>query len=186
MEPGTGGEKPRSGRVTRSVYDAIAWGRTCPISGQIQIIKKKKHQSREWHVECERSDVRGVLWCMRSILHVSDPSHAWDSWKQARISAVSACGHHKSPQDFLMRSFMASHMSMNQTHETITISQHHERCVTTHYSKSDDSKKKFIMMMYDHGWLMMNIWKKKKLTTWWRRRWDHSIEKKVYDKKKNL
>jgi hypothetical protein len=24
MEPGTGGEKPRSGRVTRSVYDAIA------------------------------------------------------------------------------------------------------------------------------------------------------------------
>jgi hypothetical protein len=24
MEPGTGGENPRSGRVTRSVYDAIA------------------------------------------------------------------------------------------------------------------------------------------------------------------
>jgi hypothetical protein len=29
MEPGTGGEKPRSGIVTRSVYDAIAWGGTC-------------------------------------------------------------------------------------------------------------------------------------------------------------
>jgi hypothetical protein len=24
MEPGTGGENPRSGRITRSVYDAIA------------------------------------------------------------------------------------------------------------------------------------------------------------------
>jgi hypothetical protein len=24
LEPGTGGENPRSGRVTRSVYDAIA------------------------------------------------------------------------------------------------------------------------------------------------------------------
>jgi hypothetical protein len=53
---------------------------------------------------------------------------------------------------------MVSHMTMKQTHETITISQHHKCCVTTHYSKSDDSKKKkFIMMMYDHGCLMMNI-----------------------------
>jgi hypothetical protein len=44
----------------------------------------------------------------------------------------------------LMRSFMASHRLMNQTHETITISQHHECCVKTHYSKCDDNKKKKI------------------------------------------
>jgi hypothetical protein len=38
------------------------------------------------------------------------------------------------------------------THEIITISQHHECCVTTHCSKSDDNKKKIITMMYDHGY----------------------------------
>jgi hypothetical protein len=65
MEPGTGGEKPRSGMaqgafMTRSREAELA---RRPLN------KKKKHQQWEWHVECERSDVRGVLRPdMRSIL----------------------------------------------------------------------------------------------------------------------
>jgi hypothetical protein len=31
-------------------------------------LKKNRMQTREWHVECERSDVRGVLWRMCNIL----------------------------------------------------------------------------------------------------------------------
>jgi hypothetical protein len=50
-----------------------------------------------------------------------------------------------------MRSFIASHRLMNQTRETITISQHHECCATTTTTRAMIIKKKFIMMMYDHG-----------------------------------
>jgi hypothetical protein len=56
MEPGTGGENPRSGRSQGALKTRSREGE---LAGVLYNIKNKTH--REWHVECERSDVRGVL-----------------------------------------------------------------------------------------------------------------------------
>jgi hypothetical protein len=45
-------------------------------------------------------------------------------------------------EDFFDTKFHDDTQASESTHETITISQHHECCVTTHCNKSDDAKKK--------------------------------------------
>jgi hypothetical protein len=98
MEPGTGGENPRSGRVARSVYDAIVWGRTCEAFFFLCFLKADR--TWEWHVECERSDVRGVLWHMRSILtRVTYPTRGTHESRRVREQRVRA-GITKSREDF--------------------------------------------------------------------------------------
>jgi hypothetical protein len=80
--------------------------KTCPTS----IIKKTTAtKSREWHVECERSDVRGVLRNMRSILTwVIYPTRGTHESRRVRAQR-SACRYRKkSVRIFLIRSFMTA------------------------------------------------------------------------------
>jgi hypothetical protein len=56
----------------------------------------------------------------------------------------------KSREDFFDTKFHDGTQASESAHATITISQHHECCVTTHCNKSYDNKKKNLLMtMYD-------------------------------------
>jgi hypothetical protein len=59
MEPGTGGEEPRSGRVQGAFMTRSREAELVRHPFEQKVRKKKK--TWEWYVECERSDVRGVL-----------------------------------------------------------------------------------------------------------------------------
>jgi hypothetical protein len=135
MEPGTGGEKPRSGRVTRSVYDAIAWGRTC------QHLRTQEHGNG--------TSSASVAMCEAFFDTCAAYSHEWltptrGTHESRRVRAQrSACGYHKKfVRIFFDTKFHDGTLASESPHEAITISQHHECCVTTHCNKSDDNKKK--------------------------------------------
>jgi hypothetical protein len=49
-------------------------------------------------------------------------------------------------EDFFDTKFHDGAQPSESTHKTITISQHHECCVTTHCNESDDNKKKNLLM----------------------------------------
>jgi hypothetical protein len=81
---------------------------------------------------------------MRSIPHISDVSHTWDSWKQARASAASACGYHKSPWGFFDTEFHDGTQvdeSNTRDHKNFTAPW---VLYNTTLHKSDDNKEKFI------------------------------------------
>jgi hypothetical protein len=71
--------------------------------------KNDSNKTREWHVECERSDVRGVLRNMRSILTwVIYPTRGTHESRRVRAQR-SACRYRKkSVRIFLIRSFMTA------------------------------------------------------------------------------
>jgi hypothetical protein len=97
----------------------------------------------EWHVECERSDVRGVLRHMCAYSHERLIPHVGLMEAGACERSKVRAGITKVREDYFDTKFHDDTQASESTHETITISQHHECCVTTHCNKSDvDIKKK--------------------------------------------
>jgi hypothetical protein len=79
-------------------------------------------------------------------------NHAWDSWKQVRVSVASARGYHKSPEDF----FDAEFHGVTQANESNTWDHNNLTAprvlCNNNYNKSDDNKKK---IYYDDVWSWM-------------------------------
>jgi hypothetical protein len=112
MEPGTGGEKPRSGRAQGAF---MTRSRVAELG--CLFLKKKNHHCGECHVECERSDVRDVL--CRHAQHTHRPTYpTWGAHESRHVRAQrSVCGYHKSREDFLIRSFMTTHRLVIDTRD---------------------------------------------------------------------
>jgi hypothetical protein len=121
MEPDTGGEKPRSGRVTRSVYDAIAWGWPC-----------RWPPNNQQHGNSTSS--ASVAMCETFFDTCAAYLHEW-LIPQVGLMKAGACersemraGITKVREDFFDTKFHDGTQASESTHAVVTIAQHHE-CV---------------------------------------------------------
>jgi hypothetical protein len=164
MEPGWA-VRNRGAEGSQGAF--MTWSREAELARCLCKIYKN-NQHREWHVECERSDVRGVLGHMCSILTwVAYPTRGTHESRRVRAQ-WSACRYHKSPWGFFDTKFHDGTQARESTHATITISQHHECCVATHYNKSMIIKKKNLLMtLYDDKYDVMMNMSENLITTWW-------------------
>jgi hypothetical protein len=83
LEPGTGGENPRSGRVTRSVHDAIAWAELARYP-----FEKKKKKKKDQHGNGTSS--ASVAMCEAFFDTCAAYSHEW-LIPHVRLMKAGAC-----------------------------------------------------------------------------------------------